>query len=209
MTYCNCGCGTRIPGDNFYVRGHATRLDPEQQAEYQVLFDKGLTFAEVGKEMGVTRQQAHNVYKKYFSDSHQNGKVRRSILNRIQKLEEFSNPKTWPDSVIILYRLFKDRVQPVIKTNRVSKVEAFVDGDLCKIIESSRTSRYMSFRVKNIKKYAYLFIVWKNNAIFKIPTDILQSGKQYYIPIEKREEVYKNIKPEIDFYQYLIGDIKL
>ena len=44
-------------------------MDETRFNQYKELFEKGLTYEEVGEAMGVTRQRAHAIYKRYFQNT--------------------------------------------------------------------------------------------------------------------------------------------
>lgn len=65
MSKCSCGCGAEV-GEKRFRRGHATRLTKEKLDLYYKSIVSGKTFEAIGKEFGVTRQQAFNIFKTYF-----------------------------------------------------------------------------------------------------------------------------------------------
>lgn len=215
MKYCKCGCGEPINEDKEYLRGHATRLQPEILDQYDSLFELGLTFQEVGDKMGVSRQQAHNVYKRYFSDKYHEGRMRRTLVNTYEKTLDLLEEKNWPNQILKLrdYLQGFGSVVPVVKTNRLSKIEFMLDGTICKLIYSERIAPYMAFQIRHPEQYNQICVVWNPSGhedtfayslVFLFPSNIIEPGKQYYIASGPRGENSHGVEPKIDFYQYQV-----
>lgn len=215
MDRCKCGCGTVVAEGKQYVRGHATRLKPEELEQYDKLFEQGLTFQEVGDKIGKTRQQAHNVYKKYFSEKYNNGKQRRAMIHGVENFNTIVDQANWHPLVLLLKEHFNSEIAPVVKNNRLSRIAFLLSGERCKLIYSERDHKYISFQVKNPDEYKWIFIIsnptksvsWYDMMVFRFESSVIEAGKQYYIPINKRKEPYNGITPAIDFYQFLVKGV--
>jgi predicted transcriptional regulator len=139
-------------------------MDETRFNQYKELFEKGLTYEEVGEAMGVTRQRAHAIYKRYFQNTL---KSKDELLKKRRERDKFNKAmdvSKWPRHLQYV-RKFCDFVPDLYKQTARPKLSGTVNGKRVVVRHTARTfsdtySKHFPWQIKVPSgDYDFLIIV--------------------------------------------------
>lgn len=210
-------------------RGFQCKLKIDFDELYELFGNDCNTFSGIAQKFGCTRENIRQLYRKYFAHLFRDktGRKRRRTAtlkrSRMQSKDFSKAPEILKDlaETALAKGLNVERIKRQSSYGRFSTTDLLINGKRCNIHSLSRARKgspgakqsYSCFSPSygKLKEVDFVIVVQKvfpyPQRVFILPKALLEKfmdkpRKYIYVPLQKLP-IYYNIRPNIDFWDYL------